>query len=119
MVVSPKDRTTSSSVGAKSSRVVDWMRSTVGQSMTNVDSSPTAVLMSTDVELWTLWWSEATARMLEDGPSPTAVLMSTDVELWWSEATAGKLEDGPSPTAVAVLMSAAGGVDVSLTSPGA
>ena len=92
MVVSPKDRTTSSSVGAKSSRVVDWMRSTVGQSMTNVDSSPTAVLMSTDVELWTLWWSEATARMLEDGPSPTAV---------------------------AVLMSAAGGVDVSLTSPGA
>ena len=89
MVVSPKDRTTSSSVGAKSSRVVDWMRSTVGQSMTTVDSSPTAVLMSTDVELW---WSEATARMLEDGPSPTAV---------------------------AVLMSAAGGVDVSLTSPGA
>ena len=87
MVVSPKDRTTSSSVGAKSSRVVDWMRSTVGQSMTNVDSSP------------------------------TAVLMSTDVELWWSEATAGKLEDGSSPTAVAVLMSAAGGVDVSLTSP--
>ena len=89
MVVSPKDRTTSSSVGAKSSRVVDWMRSTVGQSMTNVDLSPTAVLMSMDVELW---WSEATARMLEDGSSPTAV---------------------------AVLMSAAGGVDVSLTSPGA
>ena len=97
MVVSPKDRTTSSSVGAKSSRVVDWMRSTVGQSMTTVDSSPTAVLMSTDVELW---WSEATARMLEDGSSPTAVLMSTDVELWWSEATARMLEDGPSPTAV-------------------
>ena len=116
MVVSPKDRTTSSSVGAKSSRVVDWMRSTVGQSMTNVDSSPTAVLMSMDVELW---WSEATARMMEDGSSPTAVLMSTDVELWWSEATAGKLEDGSSPTAVDVLMSAAGGVDVSLTSPGA
>ena len=79
MVVSPKDRTTSSSVGAKSSRVVDWMRSTVGQSMTNVDSSPTAVLMSTDVVWPSVWMRTAGAGRSSDAQ------LTTEVGLWSSQ----------------------------------